>query len=106
MAARTRYLAGSTRGTRNGRDDGAGHGAVRGMAEGNESHRGGRVLPDSVSVRQPGRTLTVYPAHPELGPHAAHAGVVWVDLVAPTAEEVEHVARSTGLHVPTLAELI
>src|SRR5471030_1870510 len=30
---------------------------------------------------------------------------VWIDLQDPTAEEVEIVAKATGLHVPTQAEV-
>jgi len=32
-------------------------------------------------------------------------GIVWIDLLMPTPEEIAYVERATGLHVPGLAEL-
>jgi magnesium transporter len=38
-------------------------------------------------------------------PEGDLAGAIWVDLLAPTAEEVEKVRKATGLRVPTEAEI-
>lgn len=49
--------------------------------------------------------LSVFPRHPEHGAQAPHAGATWIDLVDPAPDEADLVERTTGLHVPTLAEL-
>jgi magnesium transporter len=49
--------------------------------------------------------LSVFPRHPEHGAAAPHAGATWIDLVDPAPDEADLVERTTGLHVPTFAEL-
>jgi magnesium transporter len=56
--------------------------------------------------------LTLHSCGPEgslgemdLSASALPAGIVWIDLLAPTDSEIAFVERTTGLHVPGLAEL-
>jgi magnesium transporter len=50
--------------------------------------------------------LSVFPEHPEQGGAALHGAATWIDLLQPSAEEVEVVQRNTGLRVPDIAELV
>ncbi|CAH2601595.1 Magnesium transporter CorA family protein [Rhodovastum atsumiense] len=49
--------------------------------------------------------LNVFPGHPGQAEPTPHAQAVWIDLVDPDPQEIALVERTTGLHVPGLAEL-
>jgi len=50
-------------------------------------------------------TGEVHPPPADLGGAALPPGIVWIDLLAPSPAETEFVERSTGLHLPSIADL-
>jgi magnesium transporter len=46
-----------------------------------------------------------FTTQPDCGSQALPDGVVWIDLMNPSPDEVAYVERVTGLHVPNMAEL-